>query len=103
MEKISRSHVGIITKDKNSHAIKRSIIEAYFEQPKLAKLTFLCLTNQIKNDKIYTFLSTERMWLMKIDREYKVSAFGDFSDIVPTPDNMMLLLQEFKDFGMTTF
>lgn len=37
---------------------------------------------------------------MKIDREYKVSAFGDFSDIVPTPDNMMLLLQEFKDFGM---
>ena len=40
------------------------------------------------------------MWLMKIDREYKVSAFGDFSDIVPTPDNMMLLLQEFKDFGM---
>lgn len=34
---------------------------------------------------------------MIVDRIYKISAFGDFSDIIPTPDNMMFFIETFKD------
>ncbi len=36
---------------------------------------------------------------MIVDRIYKVSAFGNFLDIVPTADNMSFFLNEFKEFG----
>lgn len=37
---------------------------------------------------------------MIVDRTYKISAFGDFSDIFPTTDNMMFFLENFKDDGL---
>lgn len=45
-------------------------------------------------------------WLSKgssnmiIDKVYKISAFGDFSDIKPTSENMMFLLENFKEYGL---
>lgn len=37
---------------------------------------------------------------MIVDRSYKLSAFGDFSDIVPDADIMMFFLEAFKDYGL---
>jgi len=37
---------------------------------------------------------------MAIHLVYKISAFGDFRDIVPSPETMMSLLESFKDYEM---
>lgn len=37
---------------------------------------------------------------MVIDRSYKISAFGSFSDIVPDTDTMMFFLESFKEYGL---
>lgn len=37
---------------------------------------------------------------MVIHQLYKISVFGDFSDIQPTTDNMLFLLNAYKDFEM---
>lgn len=37
---------------------------------------------------------------MIVDRIYKISAFGDFSDITPTAENMMFFLENFKEDGL---
>lgn len=37
---------------------------------------------------------------MVIDRVYKISAFGNFSDITPDTETMMFLLNEFKEDGL---
>ena len=35
-----------------------------------------------------------------LDFMYKVSAFGDFTDIEPTPENMLFMVNSFKDYNM---
>lgn len=37
---------------------------------------------------------------MVVDRSYKISVFGDFSEIKPTPDNMSYFLSSFKDYSL---
>lgn len=37
---------------------------------------------------------------MRIDRIYRISAFGDFLNIQPTPENMFFFLESFKDYGL---
>lgn len=37
---------------------------------------------------------------MIVDRVYKISIFGDFSDILPTAENMMYFLEQLKDDGL---
>lgn len=37
---------------------------------------------------------------MIVDKVYKISAFGSFSDINPSPENMIFLLDNFKEYGL---
>lgn len=37
---------------------------------------------------------------MVVDRSYKISAFGDYLDIVPDTDTMMFFLESFKEYGL---
>jgi len=37
---------------------------------------------------------------MVFDILYKISVFGDFLDIEPTPENMVDMIEKFKDYGM---
>jgi len=37
---------------------------------------------------------------MRIDRLYRISAFGEFLNITPTAENMLFLLEEFKEYGL---
>lgn len=37
---------------------------------------------------------------MVIDHSYKISAFGDFTSIQPTPDNMLFFIQTFGNTGL---
>lgn len=37
---------------------------------------------------------------MVVDQSYRISAFGEFSDIQPTTENMLFFLNGFKDYGM---
>lgn len=37
---------------------------------------------------------------MVVDRSYKISAFGNFLDIVPDTDTMMFFLESFREYGL---
>lgn len=39
-------------------------------------------------------------FIVLIDRTYRISVFGDFMDISPTSDNMMFLIEAFKEYNL---
>lgn len=49
--------------------------------------------------RIYFFLSKGSQTMI-VDNIYKISAFGDFANIAPTPDTMLFMIESFKKYNM---
>ena len=69
-------------------------------------ILFNTLTKTAQNSKMKVddcmnlYLLSKGINNMIIDKVYKVSAFGDFTDIKATTENMMFLLETFKTYGL---